>query len=64
MTTMRISASAPAFTAATVSYDLDMDEVAAELHAALQHIENLNPNHPHDPPPAATAALPETENEQ
>ncbi|WP_327335108.1 hypothetical protein [Streptomyces anulatus] len=26
-----------------VSYDLDMDEVAAELYAALLHIETLNP---------------------
>ncbi|WP_159014252.1 MULTISPECIES: hypothetical protein [unclassified Streptomyces] len=26
--------------------DLDMNEVAAELYAALQHIESLSPNHP------------------
>ncbi|MFC8339267.1 hypothetical protein ACFUJX_19965 [Streptomyces rubiginosohelvolus] len=48
----------------TVSCDLDMNAVTAELYSALQHIENLNPNHPHNPPPATTAALPETENEQ
>ncbi|MET9053278.1 hypothetical protein ABZW50_19250 [Streptomyces bacillaris] len=44
--------------------DLDMNEVVAELYTALQHIENLNPNHPHNLLPATTAALPETENEQ
>ncbi|MEU0624996.1 hypothetical protein ABZ329_29565 [Streptomyces rubiginosohelvolus] len=47
-----------------VSFELDMNEVTTELYAALQHIENLNPDHPHNPPPATTAALPETENEQ
>lgn len=48
----------------TVSYDLDMDEVAAELYAALQHIESLQITPSRTPLLASRTATPETENEQ
>ncbi|MCX4606823.1 hypothetical protein OG402_41080 [Streptomyces anulatus] len=47
-----------------VSYDLDMDEVAAELYAALQYIESLQIAPFLTPLPAVHTATPETENEQ
>ncbi|MFI9194168.1 hypothetical protein ACIG0A_33320 [Streptomyces californicus] len=59
MATSRLSS-----TAETVFYDLDMDEVAAELYAALQYIESLQTAPSHAPLPAARTATPETENEQ
>lgn len=64
MTAMRISASAPALTATTPSYDLDMDEVAAELYAALQYIESCQITPSLTPLSAVHAATPEMENEQ